>query len=176
MSFDTSKRNAENDSLAMETYPILDPGIYRAKLESIQSKDMQFGETLIFTWRVIGGDSDGETFDGLATKKLMPRSKLAGWAKAHLGLNVFPENFVLTLSSLIGKEVHVTLAVEPRKDGGGDVNVVQAVSPYKASTKKAKTPAPAAAQPAADNGFTDAFDDIPDPGEPMRANERRVEA
>jgi hypothetical protein len=124
----------------------------------------------------MGGVSDGETFSGWANKKLMPKSKLATWTKAHLNINTFPDGFVLSLGSLIGKEVYVTLTVEARKDGGGDCNVVQAVSPYKPATKKAKPTAKPAEQ-TADNGFTDAFEEeIPDPGEPMRAGEQRVEA
>ena len=95
------------------------------------------------------------------------------WAKAHLGLSVFPESFVLKLSSLIGKEVHVTLSTEPRNDGTGDRNTVAAVSPYK---KKAKPQEPPQ-QSAHAGEFGDAFDDdIPDPGDPMRAKEQRVEA
>jgi|GEM_PF-4810914 len=58
MSFD-SERNAQDESLEMETYAVLDAGVYRARLETIHSIDTKFGEALKFTWRVIGGDSDG---------------------------------------------------------------------------------------------------------------------
>lgn len=176
MSFgNNEKRNAENDSLEMESYAVLDAGVYRARLEVINSLDTKFGEALQFNWRVIGGDSDGETFTGLANKKLMPKSKLAGWAKAHLGLNAFPEGFVLKLSSLIGKEVHVTLSTEARNDGTGDRNTVAAVSPYKLAAKKAK-PQEQPQEQAPAGEFGEAFEEIPDPGEPMRAKEQRVEA
>jgi len=154
----------------METYQVIEAGVYRAKLETIHSIDTKFGKALKFTWRIIGSDSDGETFNALANKRLMPKSKLATWAKAHLGMNAFPEGFVLTLSSLIGKEVYITLATEARSDGMGERNTVQAVSPFRPVTKKAKPQGPAGA-------FSEAFEDeIPDPGEPMRAGERRVEA
>jgi hypothetical protein len=172
MSFDNNnRRSAENDSLEMESYAVLEAGIYHAKLESIDNLETKFGEALRFNWRVIGGDSDGETFTGLANKKLMPKSKLATWAKAHLALNAFPEGFVLQLSSLIGKEVHATLATEARTDGSGDRNTIAAISPYKAATKKAKP----TAKPEG-NGFTGAFDDIPESDEPLRKSEGRVEA
>jgi hypothetical protein len=175
MSFDNNtKRNAANDTIEMESYPVLDAGVYRAKLETIDSKPSQFhdGEALQFTWRVIGGESDGETFSGFANKKLMPKSKLATWTKAHLNMNSFPDGFVLNLGSLIGKEVHITLSVGARKDGGGDCNVVQAVSPYKPTSKKAKT-----ATPVLPDDFVEVFDgatEIPDPGDPLRAKEKKV--
>jgi hypothetical protein len=166
MSFGNMKRDAANDTVELQTYPVVEPGIYRARLESIDSKELKFGETLIFNWKIIGGDCDGQTFSGLASKVLMPKSKLATWTKAHLGINAFPESFVLKLSSLIGKEVHVTLAVEPRKDGGSDINVVQAVSPYKPATKKAKPPEQPSEQPqesAEAGAFGEALeDDIPE--------------
>lgn len=168
-------RNAEHESLEMESYSVLEAGIYRSRLEAIHALDTKFGEALRFTWKVIGGESDGETFDALVNKKLMPKSKLATWAKAHLGLNQFPEGFVLKLSNLIGKEVHITLSTEARNDGSGDRNTVQAVSPYRPAAKKSKAPVHAQG-----NGFGDALEDnIPDftdAGEPRRQGEGRVEA
>ena len=166
-------RNAEHESLEMEQYEVLEPGVYCSRLETIHSIDTKFGEALKFTWKVIGGDSDGETFNALANKRLMPKSKLATWAKAHLGINQFPEGFVLKLSSLIGKEVYITLSTEPRNDGMGERNTVQAVSPYRPATKKASKQS----QPA--GAFSEALeDDIPDfrdAGEPMPNGKRRVE-
>jgi hypothetical protein len=171
MSFDSNNRSsAENDTIEMQTYPVLDAGVYRARLETIDNREGKYGEALQFNWRVVGGDSDGELFSAWVNKKLMPKSKLATWTKAHLNINAFPAGFVLNVGSLIGKEVHITLTVEPRKDGGGDVNVVQAVSPYKPATKKAKAPEPPQEQPqeqpAAADAFGEAFEEIPDPDYP----------
>lgn len=134
------KRDAANDVIEMTTYQSLEAGIYRAKLEKITETTFVHGPTLIFTWRVVAGEYAGETFEGLCSKILSPKSKLTAWAKGHLGVTVFPENFTLQLSSLIGKEVQVTLSVAPRTDGQGERNVVEAVTPVRAPAPRRVPP------------------------------------
>lgn len=134
------KRDAANDVIEMISYQSLEAGIYRAKLEKITETVFVHGPTLIFAWRITTGECAGETFEGLCSKILSPKSKLTAWAKGHLGVTVFPENFTLQLSSLIGKEVHVTLSVAPRTDGQGERNVVEAVTPVRAPAPRRVLP------------------------------------
>ena len=167
---DTQQNNAANEEIEFEPYTVLPAGMYRCRLEEISNLETQYGPALRFQWKVVTGDEEGETVSGLVNKRLLPKSKLAIWAKAHLNISTFPEGFVLKLSSLIEKEVFVTLGVEQSTDGGGERNVIRAVDPVHPTTKKAKK---------ASDDFSSLLSDeeeIPDPGEPLRKSERTVEA
>jgi hypothetical protein len=173
----TENSSAVNETIEFESYAVLPAGMYRCKLREISNLETQFGPSLRFQWTVVSGEEEGEEVSGLANKKLLPKSKLASWAKAHLNIPTFPDGFVLKLSSLIGREVFVTLGVEPRNDGGGDRNVIRAVDPIATTTKATKAPKAKAENAGA--GFGDLLSDeeeIPDPGEPLRTGEQRVEA
>src|SRR5215510_2815542 len=98
----TQINDAINETIEFEPYTVLPSGMYRCRLESISNLETQFGSSLRFQWEVISGDEEGEKVSGLVNKKLLPKSKLATWAKAHLDISTFPEGFVLKLSSLIG--------------------------------------------------------------------------
>src|SRR5438046_1699177 len=111
--------SAANEEIEFEPYRVLPAGMYRSRLETITNLETTYGTALKFAWQVREGEEQGETISALANKKLLPKSKLATWAKAHLGVLTFPEGFVLKLSTLIGKEVFITLGVEPRSDGTG---------------------------------------------------------
>jgi hypothetical protein len=167
----TQQNSAVNEEIEFEPYTVLPAGMYRCRLEAISNLETQFGPSLRFQWNVVSGDEEGEEVSGLVNKKLLPKSKLAAWAKAHLNISDFPEGFVLKLSSLINKEVMLTLGVEPRTDGGGDRNVIRAVDPIRAQARKAPK------APKGDGAFSDMLSGqgIPDPGEPMSRGERQVE-
>ena len=143
--------DAAHEEITFEPYPVLPAGMYRARLTALSNLETQFGNALKFHWKVIDGEHADEEVSALANKRLLPKSKLAGWAKAHLGIPSFPEDFVLRLDTLINKEVFLTLGVEPRADGLGERNVVRAVDPVRPATaKKAKEDdfPPRAAKPA----------------------------
>jgi hypothetical protein len=167
------KSDATHDEIEFEPYHVLPAGMYRCRLEAVSNVETQFGAALEFRWQVSDGDEAGESLTALANKKLLPKSKLATWAKAHLGVPAFPEGFILKLSTLIGKDALITVGVEPRSDGGGDRNVVRAVDPVKASLKK---PAPVS-KPPANEGFSDLLDEvnIPDPGDPTPMYQQRAQ-
>lgn len=186
---ENTARDASFDEIPMETFSALDPGVYRARCEKIETIDTKFGPALKFYWKVVGGDADGEMFDALANKKLLPKSKLATWAKAHLGVTQFPEGFVLQVGTLVGKMVDIVLLTEPRNDGTGDRNVVEAISPIARKAAKPATESQGAhhvpgsvveklmadlplAPPSA------LFDDVPDPAmdEPMTARQKQQAA
>lgn len=167
-------KDATNEEIQMEEYPVLPAGMYRCSLKGVTSEELQFGPTFRFKWSVIEGEYVGEELTGFANKKLVTRSKLALWAKAHLNISAFPEDYTLKIGSLIGQKVFVTIGVEPRKDGSGDINVIRAVDPIATARKATKTPK---ATPA-NGGFNSMLSDdeeIPDPGEPIKKGERKVE-
>lgn len=164
--------SATNEELPLESYTVFPAGMYRGKLEAIDNLETTYGPSLKFRWRIVGGEEDGAEFSALANKRLMPKSKLAKWALAHLSINAFPEGFVLKLSNLIGKEVLITVGVELRQDGAGERNIVRAVDPIGRSTKKT----PAAVRPQAQQFSNFEEDDIPDYDEPMRRGESKIEA
>lgn len=168
----TTYNSAMHEEIAFEPYSILPSGMYRCRLETISNLETTYGTALKFHWRVVGGDADGEAVSGLANKKLLPKSKLATWARAHLNVPAFPDSFVLKLSSLIGREVSITLGVEPRSDGGGERNVIRAVDPIRATPSKAGRRATSDA----DEDFTEILskqEAIPDPGEPIPRSQPR---
>ena len=143
-------RSAQGQSITLESYPILDAGVYRARVVDIEEAEFQFGPSLIFKWMAVGGEWDGTGFDGLCSKRLTPKSKLHRWALAHLGMSAFPEGYALEINALIGKEVLITLSVGPRADGSGERNIVDAVSPIRTTPRRAPVvAAPAAARVAA---------------------------
>lgn len=168
---ESKRKDATNEEIRFEEYTVLPAAMYRARLETISTEEMQFGPTVIFQWRVVEGEQAGEEVWGFATQKAFPKSKLTTWSKAHLNLSTFPDDFVLKLGALVGKEVFLSVGVEPRADGGGERNVVRAVDPIRPSTKSAKSAKRASAD------FNDMLSDeeIPDPGEPIRKGERKVE-
>src|SRR5262249_40062391 len=135
--------SAINEEIEYQEYEVLPTGMYRAKLYDIQNLATQFGDSLKFCWKVIGGDEDGKEISGLANKKLLPKSKLANWARAHLNTTTFPPEYVLKLSTLLNTEVFLTLGVEPRTDGAGERNVIRAVDPVRPKAAKAPPAQPA---------------------------------
>src|SRR5262249_51858321 len=109
--------DATNEEMEFEPYTVHPADVYRCRLDQVLNLATEFGPSLKFVWKIIDGELEGEELSGLANKKLLPKSKLSTWAKAHLNLGAFPPDFVLKLSSLIGREVLVTAGVEQRKDG-----------------------------------------------------------
>src|SRR5215475_14061280 len=103
---------AIHDEIEFEQYSVFPAGMYRCRLEEVANIETQFGPALKFNWQVVDGDETGEKLSALANKKLLPKSKLALWAKAHLGISAFPEGFILKVNTLIGKEVFITVGVE----------------------------------------------------------------
>lgn len=141
--FNDRKKDVSGESLALTTFVVLEPGIYNARLENIGEMAGTFGPTLIFSWVVLDGDYVNETFDGLCSKTFGTRSKLYKWACAHMGVTTFPEGYILQLRQLLHKQVVITLGVEARKDGTGDRNKVEAITPYRAPGTARRAPAQA---------------------------------
>lgn len=135
--------DASEEALEYESYVVHPAGLYRCRLEQILNLTTEFGASLKFVWKITDGELKDAQLSGLANKKLLPKSKLSTWAKAHLNLTAFPPDFVLKLSSLIGREVFLLVATAPRKDGQGEKNTIVEVMPVK------QTPAGGTANPSA---------------------------
>jgi hypothetical protein len=167
-------QSAADEELEFTPYAVLSAGMYKCRPKDISNLDnLQFGPAVKFHWEVLEGDEAGEEVSGIANKVLTPRSKLAGWAKAHLSISAFPPGFVLRFSELINKTVYVTIGVEARKDGMGDTNVIRAVDPVRA---------PKTAKPVKPKKVDDDFNDmlsgqgpIPDPGDPLPRSGMKIE-
>jgi hypothetical protein len=166
------ENNAAHEEIEFEPYTVLPAGMYRCRLEAISNLETQYGTALKFHWKVSDGEVAGEEITALCNKKLLPKSKLATWAKAHLNVPSFPDGFVLKLGQLIGRDIFLTLGVEPRADGMGERNVVRAVDPVRPATaKKAKD-----AKKAEADDFSEMLSGqgIPDAGEPVRPPDLRL--
>jgi len=169
-------QSAVDEELEFSPYTVLPAGLYKCRLKDIANIETQYGTALKFFWEVVEGEEAGEEVSALANKVLTPRSKLAGWAKAHLNIATFPEGFTLKLRQLLGKEVFLTVGVEARKDGGGETNVVRAVDPVR--TTKPVKPAKPTQTKKVDDDFNDMLSGqgpIPDPGDPLLKSGMRIE-
>jgi hypothetical protein len=110
-------------------YEVLPTGEYVASIHQIEETEGQYGSQLKFEFVVEGGENDGTTLLGWASKKFSNKSKLYKWARAAFNADI-PTDYTFDSDDLIGRKVVLTVVVDS-KDDGTEFNRVDAVRPLK---------------------------------------------
>lgn len=110
-----------------ETIPV---GEYLASIEHIEEVEGQFGDQLKFEFVIEGGEHDGTSLLGWASKKFSTKSKLYKWTKAAFGGADIPIDYTFDSDDLLGRKVILTVVVNT-KDDGTEFNRVEAIRPIK---------------------------------------------
>jgi hypothetical protein len=124
-------------------FEVLDAGVYPARLKEITEGTGEYGPYLRWAWAALdeqGNETETE-ISGLCNPILNSRSKVSQWVAAHLGRKLEIGERV-DLRTCIGKDVLLTLTIEPRKDGNGTRNKVAAVSPAQRAPRPPTRPQP----------------------------------
>lgn len=139
-------------------YEVFEPGVYPAKVASIEPVSGQFGDQLKVKFDLDGAGEHALTvWTSLAFSQ---KSKLGQLAKAAFGGRDWPADYVLDTDHLIGRRLRLLVTTEERPDGS-TYNKVSQFLPLQAGAAPAQPrPAAPAPKPAPydDGGL---FDDAP---------------
>ena len=127
--------------LQKQEYPVLEPGEYLVKIESVQQTDGKYGNQLRFMLRVLhaGGELSDALLMAWAAPTLTPKSKLTRWAAALLGSG-WPGNDLET-DTLVGKVGRAVVTITVGSDGL-DCNKVIDLAPLRRVAPMPAAPVP----------------------------------
>lgn len=114
-------------------YEVLPTGEYPASINQIEEVEGQFGDQLKFEFAIQGGEHDGTTLLGWASKKFSNKSKLYKWTKAAFGADI-PPNYDFDSDDLLDRKIVLTVVVNT-KDDGSEFNRIETVRPGRGNGK-----------------------------------------
>ena len=123
--------------LTVQTYEVMEPGEYIAKVGKIESVQGEYGERLKIAFELV--EHPGSVALGWCNPKLGPKTTLYQWTKAIcFGGEDFTGDF--DVNNLVGRVCRLVLTVEAGKDGQDRNKIVEVFPPRR---RNGSTPAPA---------------------------------
>jgi hypothetical protein len=124
--------------LTVQTYEVMEPGEYIAKVGKIETVQGEYGERLKIGFELV--EHPGSVALGWCNPKLGPKTTLYQWTKAIcFGGEDFTGDF--DVNNLVGRVCRLVLTVEAGKDGQDRNKIVEVFPPRR---RNGSTPAPAA--------------------------------
>jgi hypothetical protein len=127
--------------LEQEKLDVLDTGIYRARVNSIEADEGQFGPQVKFEFEILDEPYADRTLVGWCSAKFSVRTKLFKWTRGILGRRIqVDERF--DSDKLVGRECRLSVTIKIRADDGTEFNKIDEV--LEAIVKdRTETPKPA---------------------------------
>ena len=127
-------------------YETYEPGVYPARLASIEPTDGQFGQQLKIKFDLDG--AGGHSLTVWTSSVFSQKSRLGQLAKAAFGRDI-PPDYVLDTDHLIGRRLRLLVTIEERSDGSTFNKVSQFLAMQAGPGAAAAQPRPPAPAPQA---------------------------